>query len=326
MRNFYRLAAFLFLSVFATSFLFATDAQGQVELDIRFFDRRVYYVDTDPIQVHITITNNSPVPYRFKLAEDRAFSVDFDTRTMTNRPLSPADNLTRKRTQTNHIFFREIVIESFESFSFTEDLREFINFAQPGAYRVRARIFPELYRTTSIPIIAPLESNYLNLTLRPAVIPGPDGIPLQMDIATGAVLVRQPLPPDEVVTYMLRARQESQWERFFLYLDLETMLQRNSILNRRYRAENEAGRLRMVHEFRQMLQNSNEEDIILTPTTFDVLRTEYRGNRGVVVVMQRFRLPNFTQLREYTYELERRDNIWMIVNYSVQSMGSTAND
>jgi len=325
MRNYYRVAA-IFLGFISSFILFATEPSGLVELDIRFFDRRVYYVDNDPIQIHVTITNNSPVPYRFKLAEDRAFSVDFDTRTMTNRPLSPADVLTRKRTQTNHIFFREIVIESLESFSFTEDLNEYINFTQPGSFRVRARIFPELYRTTSVPIIAPLESNYLNLTIRPSVIPGPDGIPLEMDVATGAVLVRQPLPPDEVVTYMLRARQESQWDRFFLYLDLETMLARNSILNRRYRAENEAGRIRMVHEFRQTLQNSNEEDIILTPTTFDILRTEYRGNRGVVVVMQRFRLPNFTQLREYTYELERRDNIWLIVNYSVQAMGSTAND
>lgn len=317
------LTVLFFLVVPGLYFLSASEA-GKVEFNIRFFDRRIYHVESDPILVQITITNNSPLPYRFKLADDRGFSVDFDIRTMSNRSLPFSDSLIRKRTQNVQVFFREVAIESGESFSFVEDLRDYISFGQSGSFRVRAKVYPELIRSSAVPAI---ESNFLNLNLRPALIYGEDGIPLEMDIATGAILVKQKIPPDEVVTYMLTARQESQWERFFLYLDTEAMLTRDPVQRRRYTAMNEDGRRRMLLEYRQNLQNATVDgDIFVIPTTFDILRTEYNNDRGTVIVLQRFRLPNYTELRQYTYDLEKRDNFWIIVNYSVQGMGTVAND
>jgi hypothetical protein len=326
MKKLYLLAAAVLFGLSNFSYLHASEASsgGAVEFNIRFYDRRIYYVESDPIYVQITITNNSPSPYRFKLADDRAFSIDFDIRTMTNRQLPYADALIRKRTLNQQVFFREIAIESGESFSFVEDLRDYVSFGQPGSFRLRAVVYPELLRSNTVPAI---ESNYLNLSLRPALIQGPDGIPLEMDVATGAVLVRQRIPPDEVVAYMLIARQQSQWERFFLYLDIEAMLTRDALQRRRWLAENEEGRRRMLSEYRQSLQNSAiDGDIAVIPTTFEILRTEYNNDEGTVTVLQRFRMINYTELRRYVYYLEKRDNFWIIVNYSVESMGTEAND
>jgi hypothetical protein len=323
MKNLYRLPAAVFLLFLNASILFASEAAGQVEFSIRFFNRRIYYVQSDPILVQITITNNSPFPYRFKLADERAFSIDFDIRTMTNRTLPQADSLVRKRTLNQQIFFREVAIESGESFSFVEDLRDYVSFAQPGSFRVRAKVYPELIRTTS----ETLESNYLSLSLRPDVIQGPDGIPVEMDVATGAALVRQRLAPDEVVAYTLTARQESQWERFFLYLDLESMLSRDALQKRKFMAENEEGRRRMVMEYRQSLQNSViDGDIVVIPTTFEILRTVYSNVEGNVTVLEKFRMRDYTELRQYVYYLEKKENYWHIVNYTMQGMGTEAND
>ena len=326
MRKFYRLAVVILLgfSVFPAP-LFAVESpaeSGGVDFNIRFIDRRIYYVETDPVKVQITITNNTPNTYRFKLADDRVFSIDFDIRSMTNRKLAEADTLIRKRTVNQQVFFREIAIESGESFSFVEDLRDYVNLKQPGSFRVQAKAYPELYRSSS----AAIESNYLNLNLRPAVIPGPDGIPLEMDVATGAVLVRQQLPPDEVVSYMLKARQESQWEKFFLYLDLEAMLSRDALQKRRWLAENEEGRRRMANEYRLSLQQAViDNDISIIPTVFEIERTEYSGSEGKVIVMEKFRGQSYTDVIRYTYDLERRDNIWFIVSYSVERLGTEAN-
>jgi hypothetical protein len=302
--------------------------EGQINMDgvdfnIRFIDRRVYYIDSDPIQVQITITNNSSSTYRFKLADERAFSIDFDIRTITNRPLGEADILIRKRTLNQQIYFREIAIETGESFSFVEDLQNYVNLKQPGSFRVQARIYPELYRTSYSQAI---ETNFLNLNLRPALIPGPDGIPLEMDIATGAVLVVQRIPPDEVVSYMLKARQESQWEKFFLYLDLEALLSRDPFQKRKWTAENEDNRRNMVKEFRLKLQNSvDDNDISVIPTTFEIERTVYDNFEGKVTVFAKFRGPAYTERRRYVYDLERRDNIWYIVSYSVEGLGTEPN-
>ena len=317
MKKFYFLA--FILLILGQFNLFA-----EVEFNIRFYDRRIYYVTDEPIFVQITITNNTPAPYRFKLADERVFSVDFDIRTMTNREIPEADSLIRKRTQYQQVFFREVAIEPGESFSFVEDLRDYTAFTQPGSYRVKAMIYPELYRSSQS---AGLESNFLNLSIRPAVIQGPAGIPLEMDVATGAVLVRQPLSPDEVVTYMLTARQQSQWERFFLYLDLEAMLSRDALQRRRWQVENEEGRRRMMAEYRQNLQNAAiDGDISVIPTSFEILRTIYESNEGRVTVLLRFRNTNHTELRRYTYDLVKKDNFWMIVNYFVEGLGTTTNN
>ena len=322
MKKNYLLTAVILLFFISLSPLYSA-AEG-IEFNIRFYDRRIYYVDADPVYVQITINNKSPETYRFKLADERAFSIDFDIRTMTNRQLAYSDSLVRKRTHNQQIYFREVIIESGESFSFIEDLRDFVNLSQSGSFRVKAFIYPELYRSASYAVI---ESNYLTFNLRPAVIPGPDGIPLEMDIATGAVLVRQPIPPDEVVTYMIKARQESQWERFFLYLDLEAMLIRNPAERRKWLAENEDGRRRMVAEYRKTLQNSVIDDgINVIPSRFEIQRTVYNNYEGTVTVLARFRGSDFTEIRRYTYFLERRDNIWIIVNYSVDGMGTEANN
>jgi hypothetical protein len=126
---------------------------------------------------------------------------------------------------------------------------------------------------------------------------------------------------------MLTARQQSQWERYFLYLDPQQLLIRDPVLRNRYNAENETGRRRMVAEYRQNLQNSIVDgDIVTIPTTFEIMNTQYNNFEGTVVVMQRYRMPNYTELRLYTYFLEKNDNFWMIVNYAVQGMGTQAND
>ncbi len=118
---------------------------GEVDVSIRYFDKRVYYAGegTGPVLVQVTVANKGPSTYRFKLADERAFSVDFELRTMTNRVVDPTEILTRKRTQDQPVFFREVSIESGESISFTEDLRDYARLDESGTYVVQARLFPD---------------------------------------------------------------------------------------------------------------------------------------------------------------------------------------
>jgi len=248
---------------------------------------------------------------------------------MTNRALQQADLLVMKRTVNSKVFFREVVIESGESFSFIENICEYVSFGQTGSFRVKAKIYPELLNSgVALASNTPIESNYLSLTLRPAVIKGQDGIPVEMDVATGAVLVKQRIPPDEVVSYMITARQTSQWEKFFLYFDLEAMLKKDPVQSRKFNLENnEEGRRKMINAYKQNLQNAViDGDIVVVPTSFEILKTQYNNNEGTVAVLQRYRFPNYTELREYTYYLEKKDSFWSIVNYSVQKMGTVSND
>jgi hypothetical protein len=321
------LAGFLFTAPLVP----AEGAETDISFSIRFFDRRIYHVESDPIYVQVTISNNSPGTYRFKLADERAFSVDFDIRTMNNRVLPPSSSLIRKRTQNSQVFFREITVESRESFSFMEDLRDYADFSEPGSYIVQARVYPELYRRSAALNTGPadparekpLESNRLNLNIRPEVIPGPAGIPAAMDEETGARLTREKIAPDQVVEYFINARQRSQWEKYFLYLDVESMISRDPARRRRWLAEGEEGRRRMADEYRQEVRNSREgDDIASIPSEYTIERTEYNPLEGTVTVLEKFRSVNFTERKRFTYFLRHQDDIWTIVDYSVTNLGT----
>ncbi|MCL2602460.1 MAG: hypothetical protein FWD91_06565 [Treponema sp.] len=343
-----RLALLAVLIVAGNLPLWANDSG--VAFNIRFFDRRVYHVDEGPILVQVTITNNNPAPFRFKLADERAFSIDFGVKTAANRPMEAAVSLIRLRSESRQVFFREISLAVGESFSFVEDLRDYAAFTASGMYVVQARLFPELIqsatptaqsgamwqpapvRTTPASIApgailaaagSPLESNRLSLSVRPPLVMGADGIPLELDVATSAVLVRDRLPPDDVVSYTITALQRGQWERFFLYLDVEAMLTRDGYRRRQWLAESEEGRQRMVTRYRQDLQNAVvDEAISQIPLLFVIERTMHTGSEGTVTTMQYFREGNFIQKKRYEWFLERRGEIWTIVGFSVTLFGA----
>jgi hypothetical protein len=169
----------------------------------------------------------------------------------------------------------------------------------------------------------PLESNRLTLSIRPRSILGPDGIPFELDVETNAVLVRERLSPDEVVAYFLTARQKSQWEKFFLYLDLEAMLSRDAYRRRQYVAESEEGRQQMVARYRRDLQNAViDEDIALIPMDFVIERTVYTAQSGSVTALEQFRVGSYTERKRYTWYVEKQDDIWIIVDYSVVNLGT----
>ncbi|MDR2516625.1 MAG: hypothetical protein LBC88_04495 [Spirochaetaceae bacterium] len=325
-----KLLPFLFFAVVLSSLSGAEQNQDPVGITIRFFDRRVYYLAESPIYVQVTITNNGVDTWRFRMADERAFTVDFDARTVSNRAVEAAQVLVRKRSTWQQVFFREIVVESGESFSFTEDIRDYVHFTQAGSYVIQAWLYPGLYRAGNTAGGAaepstPLASNRLALNLRPPSIPGPGGVPLEMDGETGAVLVRERLPPDEVIAWTLTARQKSQWERFFLYLDVESLITRDGGRQRQWLAESEEGRQRMLARYRQDLQSAViDGDIAVIPSDFRIERTTYGETEGTVVVLERFRglSDTFVERKRYTYTLRRRDGVWIITDYVVLNLGT----
>jgi hypothetical protein len=63
-------------------------------------------------------------------------------------------------------------------------------------------------------------------------------------------------------------------------------------------------------------------DIVTVPVDFQVLETRYQESKGSVRVLQKFDYRSFRLLKEYVYELLRRDGIWRIVGYTVLNKGT----
>ena len=294
-----------------------------VDVNIRFYDKRLYYPESS-IPIKVTISNNSAQTYRFKLAEDRVYSLLFEARTPANRALDLADDYKRTLASTRPVFYREMAVEPGEEYSFVEDLARYVHVADPGSYSVRATFYPELVQSApGVPqdVVSPILSNVLILAVRPSPAVPPASDLVSPD--TGELLRPEAIPPDEVVSRTIVARQRSKWNEFFLYLDLESLMTRDETRRRAYDRESDEGRRRLVERYRADLRtNVVDLDIVTIPASFEIIDTRYSANHGTVRVIEKFDYHSYLMVKEYDYELVRRDNIWYIVGYSVLNKGT----
>ncbi len=315
------------LCLIQSLFIFAQNADSPVlkaEVSIRFYDRRIYYPgsgSSEPIFIQISITNNNSETFRFKLADDRSFSIDFGIITSKNRQLQHTVDWMRKRNTNRQIYFREISLEPGETYSFIENLKDYIEITDPGILLVNALFFPELKRYSDNSELHIL-SNKLSLEIKPAPSAAALGS-LPVSQASGEILQTKPIPPDQVIAYLLTARQKSLWEQFFLYMDLEKMISRDPSRNRRFKAESEAGRMEMIQIYKHELsQERVDKDIAVIPVEFKIEHTGYTDTQAEVKVIEWFEYSNFREKKRFTYFLTSKDGIWTVYDYVVENLGT----
>ena len=310
------------LTIFCHS-LFAQNSANQnngIDVSIKYYNKTVYYPESseeNPIYVHITISNNGTEPFRFKLADDRMFSIDFNAFNVKNKSLNQQEDLKSKRTTSQTVYFREISIESGEEYSFIENLKDYVVIDETGIYYFELKFYPELYKNK----MSFIKSNRLSLDVRPS--PDIAVSMLQTDVKTSAVLTPEPISPDKVIEQTIIARQRELWDQFFLYMDIEKMLTRDASRDRKYRTGSADERTRMIANYKADLMLSKiDNDIVAIPERFSIERTTYTQTEGSVTVIEWFKYDTFTEKKRYEYFLRQRDGIWQIYDYRVENLGS----
>jgi hypothetical protein len=122
---------------------------------------------------------------------------------------------------------------------------------------------------------------------------------------------------------MLNARQRSQWEKFFLYLDLESLYLRNPQRAARYKKLSQIEREEMLENYKtELMQEKVEQEILVIPRNFEILETMYTPVRGSVIVLEYFDYRDYTEKKRYTYYVKKKDKYWLIVDYTLVSIGT----
>lgn len=309
----------LFLLLLIPFNCFAYTHEGVI-FSIQFYDKRIYYLadEAHPANIEAIITNNSAETFHFKLADNRTFNLDFEVTTPTNIKLDHSEEFTIARHSNQPVLFREISLEPGEKYGIVVTLSEFIQIEKPGLYTVRCLFYPDLNLSR---MGEALKSNTLALNIRPAVIFPEERAVIEAE--TGMLLKREIMPPDETVAYTLTARQKSQWEKFFLYLDLESLYLKKPERARRYRRMSEEDRLAALESFKKDLRQERvDRDILLIPSSYKIEHTSYTPFEATVLVTTRFEYRDYTELKRYTFTLERRNRIWVITDYFITNLGT----
>lgn len=308
------------IAFFITFAIVAKQTEG-ANLSIEYYERTMYYPgnpDTNPVKVKVTISNNGTETLRFKLADDRKFSMDFNAYTVKNTKIKDTPNLIQKRTTNQRVYFREISLESGEEYSFTENVKDFLDIAEPAMYYLELNFYPELYRNQD----EVLTSNRLNLEIRPSPSAA-SSIKIPIDAKTATILKPEEIPPDRVVDQTIIARQKQLWDQFFLYLDIEQMYKSNSINARQYQQGSASDRTRMLEQYKADLKQQRiDRDIVRIPCKYTIEKTVYTANEGTVTVLEWFDYDTYKEKKRYTYSVRQHDGIWQIYAYSVDNLGT----
>ena len=314
------LFAFAQIGLFAQSSAKVQDFSN-ASVSIKYYNKSIYYpgnADDFPVFVHITIKNNGTDTLRFKLADDRKFSLDFNAYTVKNSRLPQTEEIIEKRTTNQTVYFRELALEGGEEYSFVENVKDYLKIDDSSVYYLEMFFYPELYKAKYLS----LKSNRLTLEVRPSPSSASSNyIPVKDQ--TVEILKQEELSPDKVVESTIIARQKSLWDQYFLYMDLESLLKRNNTLAKKYAAGSAEERERLLASFKaDLMQSKIENDIIAVPEKFVIEKTSYTPTEGSVTVMEWFKYPNFNEIKRYNYKVRQREGIWQIYDYTVVNLGT----
>ena len=246
------------------------------------------------------------------------FSIDFNAYTVKNSRLEQNVSLVEKRTTNQTVYFREIALEQGEEYSFVENVKDYLSIQDSSIYYLELLFYPELYKSKYLS----LKSNRLTLE----IMPSPKAT------ASNFVAVKEKnvdllhpadIAPDKVVEQTIIARQKSLWDQFFLYMDLESLLKRNSNLQKKYVSSSAEERDRILNTFKaDLMQTKIDSDIVSVPEKFQIERTTYSPTEGNVTVIEWFKYPNFSEKKRYTYKVRQREGVWQIYDYTVVNLGT----
>ncbi len=283
-------------------------------LKIEHANPKIFY-QNDEIYINIKLFNTSDKDTFCLIAEDKKFSFDFHIVTMQNRQIEHSSEYINSYHRVQAIFKSHIRIAPGEGYIFKARLNDYYDLNISGQYFINCFYFPELRLSNSMENA--LGSNQLSLNIRPSKIQDKSIEENEAIEKEKKDLKLEKKSPDEIIDYVLKARQKKEWEKFFLYIDLENLILTNNEFKQRFLRTDIEKKKEIISEYKEYLKQDKIDGISFIPTDFEILRTEYSKGRAKVEVLEYFIYQKYEEKKYYTYYLYLKDNIWFVTSYEV---------
>lgn len=325
-KNFNKLSV-ISLLIISVSLLFLLTPQSSLYAEngiscaIRYLNQKIYH-SGDSINIRVELYNNSSENFTFQKADKKGHNLTLSVKDICGREQTELYKFLRAPAIEN-VYFRNVTLQPGEMFAFDLDLEDMITLPEPGIYYIQADFYPGMIKEHSA---AGIKSNILSLSLRPY-----ENIEHLLEKETGEMIKRKPIAPDEAVKYTIEALQNNEPEKYFLYLDIEKlMLASSDSLEERYKRSSDKERELMIEEYKKELieliyndyRSLSGEMITYKPVSYKILTTTYTDKKAAVKAEEKFRDENILETKIYTYNLEKRDNMWIITGYEVYNKRS----
>lgn len=300
--------------------IYPTTYEG-IKINIELANPKIFRIN-DEIIINITIYNPTNSEKSFLIAQDKKFSFDFEMVNMQNRTIDYKREYITSVNRPQAIFNSLIRLGTQEGYSYQVSLNDYFDLNAAGQFYIKAKFFPNLklnFIKASYSVNEIITSNQLTINIRPKDVTE-EYIAEIKAIEEEKRLYVEKKSPDEVVTYMIEARINEEWEKFFLYLDLEKLIEQNSLFKDKIRKVDLERKREVIESYKEYLKKNNIDDISYLPHSFKILKTEYTEGKGKVDVLIEFKYLDYIEKKYYTYFLSKKGNIWYIDSYQVLNL------
>ncbi|AHH10808.1 hypothetical protein bcCo53_000624 [Borrelia coriaceae] len=298
--------------------LFSKDYKG-LDFKIKCFNQSIYRVNSN-VSIEVSLSNLSDDLLTLEIGDVNTFGFDFDVTDTTNIKVKRSLEYVKDRAKNVAIPVRTLSLRPNEKFSVVMSLKQFVQFDKDGVYFVKGLFFPNISDPQKY-----VESNVITLFLKPKM---DDVAAEKFDFSNLAsnreiqsVLKREGLSPDKVVEYLFSALRLGEREKFFLYIDIESLILNDQNKSYLYKQELKSGSNSMLEEYKDYLWNNNNSNITRIPSKFSIVETTYTDSIGKVVSDVYFEDGHFYIAKRYTFFLKKYDYYWIIYDYTVQNTG-----
>lgn len=297
--------------------LFTISAYSQpISVNIEFTHPRIFRMNED-IYIDVKLSNKEETPYSSLMAQDKRYSFDFELTSLQNKQQKHSAEYSNFFNRVQPVFHSVVRLDENEGYTYRVLLNDYFDMNITGQYILRCIYYPEmkLGKTCNEQII---KSNSITLNIRPT---DSDERIIQEQIAAEheKFLVMERKAPDEVVDYMLRARINGEWEKFFLYIDLDKMICSDITFGKRYKKADSDKQQEILKEYKEYLKKDKINEISYLPCKFEIIKTEYTAGSGKVDAFVMFKEHDYIDKKYYTYYLKKQDDKWKITNYTVSN-------
>ncbi len=296
-------------------------------LSLDFYQKDLFTPESD-IWLDMRIANETESVQRFLLGDDKVYNLEFMVKDEFALALEPSLRYLASFSQNRSNYYREIVLSPRDVYIFRINLKDYVDIESAGIYTVDATFFPELVSKSNLinqndNTVTISSREPLILTLFPQDQESLLADSAAVDFNRREVLQRLRLTPDEVIEYTLNAKQKRNWDQYFLYQDLETLLQQNIELRREYRGSSALAQNSIIERYQLELEEVIREDSReYIPIDYTILKTTFTQTEATVIVSSRFKFLQYIENRRYTYDLSKVNDIWMISNINVEIEGA----
>ncbi|QMU99383.1 hypothetical protein F0310_03100 [Borrelia sp. A-FGy1] len=317
--EFRKLFLFLFLA-YVPFILFSRDYKG-LDFKVKFFNQSIYRINSN-ISVEVSLANASNDLVTLEMGDINTFGFDFDVTDTTNIRVKRPIEYVKDRSKNVAIPVRTLTLRPNEKFSVVMSLNQFVQFDKDGVYFVKGVFFPDISDLQKR-----IESNVITLFLKPKrddmneKAEKLDFSNLSSDHNIQGVLKRVNLSPDKIVEYLFEALRLGEKEKFFLYIDIESLILNDKNKAYLYKQELKSGYSNMLEEYKEYLWSGTGADISKIPSKFSIVETTYTDSTGKVTSDLYFDDGHFYITKRYTFFFKKYDYYWIIYDYAVQNTG-----